>query len=103
MIITILALTPRTRASGAMSDGWPAAAASGSMAAALEVHPRTAITTAAPAVRRVVFVIAFPPADGHEATGTLECGNARLEGEHRQKRSKNSRSSEFSVERRCRA
>jgi hypothetical protein len=68
------------------------------MAAAPDVHPRIAMITAARAPRRVVFVIAFPPADGHEAAGTLECGNAGLQGEHLQKRSKNGRSCGFSVE-----
>jgi hypothetical protein len=57
------------------------------MAAAPEVHPKTAITTAAPTTLRVVFVIAFPPADGHEAAGTLECANAGPLGAHRQKHS----------------
>jgi hypothetical protein len=39
--------------------------------------------------------MAFPPPDGEEATGTLECENACLEGEHRQKRARNRRSSEL--------
>ncbi len=42
-----------------MRDGWPATAGFDSVAAQLVVPPRTATTTIA-AVRRVVFVIAFP-------------------------------------------
>jgi hypothetical protein len=39
---------PRTRASGAISDGWPATSVPDSVAPALEVHPMTtAMTTAA--------------------------------------------------------
>jgi hypothetical protein len=67
MIATTLALTPRTRASGAMSDGWLAIATPDSVAAALDVHPRTAKTTATPAAPRAVFVIAFPSCSHLEA------------------------------------
>jgi len=43
--------------------------------------------------------MAFPPADGHVAAGTLECGNTGQEGEHLQKRARNGGSSGFSAER----
>jgi hypothetical protein len=43
-----------------MRDSWPATGALDSVAAALDVHPRTTMTTV-PAARRVVFVIALPP------------------------------------------
>jgi hypothetical protein len=33
----------------------------------------------------MVLVMAFPPAGGDEAAGTLECGNAGPQGEHPQK------------------
>src|SRR5262245_14680497 len=89
MIATTLALAPRTRASDAMRDGWPATPAPDSVATARDAHTRHVMTTAALAIRRVVFVIAFPPADGHQAVGTLECGNAGLEGEDRQKSQRN--------------
>jgi hypothetical protein len=47
---------------------------------------------------RVVLVMAFPPPDGHVTAGTLECGNAGLQGEHRQKNARNGRSSGFSAD-----
>jgi hypothetical protein len=50
-----------------MSDSWLATAALDSVAAALDVHPRTATTTATPAARRAVFVIAFPSCSHLEA------------------------------------
>jgi len=50
-----------------MSDSWLATAALDSVAAALDVHPSTATTTATPAARRAVFVIAFPPCSHLEA------------------------------------
>jgi hypothetical protein len=51
-----------------MSDSWLATAALDSVAAALDVHPRTATTTAAlTAALRAVFVIAFPPCSHLEA------------------------------------
>jgi hypothetical protein len=50
-----------------MSDCPLATAAADSVAAALDVHPRTATTTATPAARRAVFVIAFPSCSHLEA------------------------------------
>jgi hypothetical protein len=50
-----------------MSDSWLATAALDSVAAALDVHPRTATTTATPAACRAFFVIAFPPCSHLEA------------------------------------
>jgi hypothetical protein len=62
----------RTRGSGAMRDFWLAAAALDSVAAALDVHPRTAKTTATPAVRRDLFVIAFPSCSHLEAENAAQ-------------------------------
>src|SRR5262245_41372721 len=92
MTANSLGPSPRTRASGAMSDGCPATPAPDSVAVTLEAHPTTARATAALVTVRVVFVMAFPPAGGHQAVDTLECGNARLRGEPRQKRSQSGRS-----------
>jgi hypothetical protein len=65
---TTLVLTPRTRASGAMSDCGPSTAAGDSVAVALDVHPRTATTIAALTIAfRAVFVIAFPSSSHLEA------------------------------------
>src|SRR5262245_52728880 len=65
MTATSLGPTPRTRRSGAVSDGWPAIASLDSAAAARDVHPRAAmIAVALAAARRAVVVMALPSSCG---------------------------------------
>jgi hypothetical protein len=46
---------------------------------------------------RVVLVMELPPPAGYEAAGTVECGNATVEGEQPPKQAKNGRFSENSA------